>query len=164
MSYTSLITDHMLNALRAEYTLNCNGIHGYPHWVRVWENGQRLAKTTAARIEVVELFAFLHDIHRRNDSYDPQHGSRAAEYVDSLQKTHFALSKDDLKLLRKACAGHSDGHIVADITVQTCWDTDRLDLGRAGIQPLPERLCTPAARGKEIIAWAYRRSLGGLSD
>ena len=160
MSYTSLITENLLEILRAEYKLNWDGIHGYPHWVRVRENGLRLAETTAARIEVVELFAFLHDIQRRNDSYDPEHGERAAEYVDLLLDKHFTLSKGDQKLLRRACAGHSDGLIVADITVQTCWDADRLDLGRAGIQPLPERLCTPAARKKEMIAWAYRRSLG----
>lgn len=163
MSYTSLITNNLLEVLRAEYKLNWDGIHGYPHWVRVRENGLRLAETTAARIEVVELFAFLHDIQRRNDGYDPEHGARAAEYVYLVQDNHFALSKADLKLLRKACVGHSDGHIVADITIQTCWDADRLDLGRAGIHPLPERLCTPAARGEDMIAWAYRRSLGGFS-
>jgi uncharacterized protein len=44
--------------------------------------------------------------------------------------------------------------------VQTCWDADRLDLGRVGKRPDPRRLCTPAARDRDVIEWAYRRSLG----
>jgi uncharacterized protein len=47
-----------------------------------------------------------------------------------------------------------------DVTVQTCWDADRLDLGRVGIRPVASRLCTPAARAPDVIAWAYARSLG----
>lgn len=53
----------------------------------------------------------------------------------------------------------SDGHTDADITVQTCWDADRLDLGRVGINPAPEKLCTIAARDPEIMEWAYERSV-----
>lgn len=33
----------------------------------------------------------------------------------------------------KALAYHSDGYTEGDITVQVCWDADRLDLGRVGI-------------------------------
>jgi len=44
--------------------------------------------------------------------------------------------------------------------VQTCWDADRLDLGRVGKKPDPLRLCTAAARKPEIISAAYARSLG----
>jgi len=43
--------------------------------------------------------------------------------------------------------------------VQTCWDSDRLDLGRVGIQPRPERLCTAAAQDPGTIRWAYERSM-----
>ncbi|MCB2041992.1 MAG: hypothetical protein KDH48_15080, partial [Rhodoferax sp.] len=63
-------------------------------------------------------------------------------------------------LLQAACRGHSDGHRAGhDVTVLTCWDADRLDLGRVGIRPLPERLCTAAAREPVVLEWAYRRSL-----
>jgi alkaline phosphatase D len=41
-------------------------------------------------------------------------------------------------------------------TLLACWDADRLDLGRAGITPVPERLCTDAAR--ELLAWAHERA------
>jgi uncharacterized protein len=46
--------------------------------------------------------------------------------------------------------------------VLTCWDADRLDLGRVGIRPLAERLCTDAARQPAMLQWAYRRSLARL--
>jgi hypothetical protein len=35
-----------------------------------------------------------------------------------------------------------------DVTIQTCWDADRLDLGRVGIRPDPARMGTEA--GKRI--------------
>ena len=41
----------------------------------------------------------------------------------------------------------------------TCWDADRLDLGRVGIRPDPRRLFTAAARSPELLSWAYQRSL-----
>jgi uncharacterized protein len=45
------------------------------------------------------------------------------------------------------------------MTVLTCWDADRLDLGRVGIKPNPHRLCTAAARDPMMIEWAYKRSI-----
>jgi len=39
-----MITIELQNILKQEYRLNWNGIHGYPHWARVRENGLRLRK------------------------------------------------------------------------------------------------------------------------
>ena len=64
-----------------------------------------------------------------------------------------------MELLRLACARHTDGWLEADVTVQTCWDADRLDLPRAGVRVRPERLCTAAARDPAVIAWAAEPSL-----
>jgi uncharacterized protein len=125
----------------------------------VRENGLRLAALNGARVEVVELFALLHDTQRENEYEDPEHGWRAARFAEELAGDVFQISQDDLKLLVLACERHSDGETEADITVATCWDADRLDLGRVGIGPRPERLCTPAARSREMIAWAYERSI-----
>ena len=63
------------------------------------------------------------------------------------------------ELLIEACKYHSDGLIDADITVQTCWDSDRLDLGRVGIKPSSDRLCTEVARRSDVIEEAYKRSI-----
>ena len=46
-----------------------------------------------------------------------------------------------------------------DITIHTCWDADRLDLGRIGVMPIAERLNTDVGRDKEFIKQAYNRSI-----
>jgi uncharacterized protein len=48
------------------------------------------------------------------------------------------------------------------VTVSTCWDADRLDLGRVGIEPHPDYLCTAEARHPETIAAAHGRALAWL--
>jgi uncharacterized protein len=154
--------DHRLGqviaAIRKEYVLSWNGIHGISHWARVRENGLQLARLTGADPRIVELFAYLHDSKRINDRRDPGHGQRAALYARALQGSVIRLSDEDLELLVYACAYHTDGLIEADVTVQTCWDADRLDLGRVGIQPKARYLCTSAARNVEMIEWALARS------
>ena len=146
--------------LRSVFALDWHGIHGAPHWSRVRLNGLKLAESTGARGHVVELFAFLHDARRLNDDHDPQHGHRAAQLAGELNGRFYELPPDELSLLQAACRGHSDGHRAGhDVTVLTCWDADRLGLGRVGIRPLPERLCTAAARQPAVLEWAYRRSL-----
>lgn len=134
-----------------------NGIHGFSHWARVLEIGQRLAEINSANMDVVRLFALFHDSRRVNDGRDPGHGLRGAEFAASLNGSLFELAKDELELLRIACAYHTDGLIQADITVQTCWDSDRLDLSRAGIIPDPRHLCTDAARNRDMMDWANER-------
>jgi uncharacterized protein len=153
-----MITVELLNILKKEYRLNWNGIHGYPHWVRVRENGLRLSKINGANPDVIELFAFLHDICRRSNGTDPGHGKRAAEFIDSLETKLINLSETDLDSLKYACTYHDQGLVEGNITVQTCWDADRLDLGRVGTVPSPRYLCTSAAKQPEIIEWALRRS------
>jgi len=154
-----VISRDLIEAIRDGYALNWRGIHGAAHWARVRQNGLRLATLTGARVEVVELFAFLHDSKRLNDMIDPGHGRRAAEFVKSLQGSLITLSDADVALLAYACEYHTDGLIEADVTVQTCWDADRLDLGRAGIRPRARYLCTPAAKDPAMIEWALQRSL-----
>ncbi|NNL66909.1 MAG: hypothetical protein HKP30_11740 [Myxococcales bacterium] len=123
----------------------------------------RLAPETGADPRVVELFAFLHDSQRENDGWDPEHGDRAAEFAIGLNGRFFELDVADLDLLVAACRGHSHGGREGHPTVLTCWDADRLDLGRVHKRPDPARLCTAAARDAETIAWAYGRSLDWLA-
>ena len=154
--------DNLLAAIRSEYALAWDGIHGISHWLRVRENGLRLAEQTGAHIEVVELFAYLHDSKRFNDGGDPEHGSRGAALARRLHRGGLLdLADAPFELLVYACAHHTDGLTEADVTVQTCWDSDRLDLGRVGIRPKPERLCTLAAQDPATIEWAWKRSRAG---
>ena len=111
------------------------------------------------RTDLVELFAFLHDSRRLNEGLDPGHGKRAVHFARSLHGTFFELEPEDLAVLEFACEFHTDGLLESDVTVQTCWDADRLDLGRVGNKPSTSKLCTDAAKTPEMIDWAYRRSL-----
>ncbi len=155
-----MIGDALLAYIRAGFALEWDGIHGLPHWLRVRENGLRLAECTGASLAVVELFAFLHDSKRWNNGRDPEHGPRAAEFVRSLRGEWVVLPDDEFEHLVFACAHHTEGLLEAHVTVQTCWDADRLDLGRVGIRPKVEFLCTEAARESETLQWAWTRSLG----
>lgn len=156
----SVVTQALVDRLRADFCLDWRGVHGAPHWARVRANGLTLAKLTGAHTNVVELFAFLHDSCRVGEFEDGFHGARAAQYAEELHGTYFDLSKGDMSLLQQACEMHSDGLLDADPTVQTCWDADRLDLGRVGIEPDPRYLCTSAARNPLVLKWAFERSIG----
>jgi len=153
-----MISPQLVQAIRDQFKLNWKGIHGSSHWARVRESGLRLAAMTGANARVVETFSFVHDSCRWNDGKDPEHGHRAGEFARTLMGSVLNLVPDELELLVEACEGHSNGLTQANITVKTCWDADRLDLGRIGIRPDPTRLCTEAARDPELISWAYARS------
>jgi hypothetical protein len=75
----------ILHAILEEYVLPWDGDHGIAHWARVLENGLRLAEETGANIEVVQLFAILHDSQRVNKGGDPDHGPRAAVFALDLR-------------------------------------------------------------------------------
>jgi uncharacterized protein len=152
----------ILQAVLNDYVLPRGGDHGVAHWARVLENGLRLAEETGAQVEVVRLFAVLHDSRRVNEGTDPGHGPRAAEFARTLRGRLFDLSDHEFRLLHRACAGHTHERTHPDVTIQTCWDADRLDLGRVGITPRPGRLCTGVAKRPEVIEWADRRATLGV--
>jgi uncharacterized protein len=156
---SSLISQKLIAFARREFRLDWYGIHGAPHWARVKHNGLILADLTGANKRVVEYFSFIHDLGRHNDNYDPEHGYRAALVAERIAGDLIDVSQSELDLLVEACRGHSDGHVDADVTVMTCWDSDRLDLGRVGIRPCPTKLCTSAAKQPEILMDSYERSL-----
>jgi len=153
-----VIPKDLIEVIWKEFVLPWGGIHGASHWARVRDNGFRIAKLTGAKPDIVELFAFLHDSKRLDDGADPGHGRRAAEFANTLRGSLIALSDEDFELLVFACEYHSYGLIEADITVQTCWDADRLDLGRIGVKPEARYLCTSVAREPAMIEWAFLRS------
>ena len=156
MSYPAV---DLLQIILRQYQLDEYGIHGVSHWARVVENGRRLAEITGADPEVVELFAIFHDSCRKNDGWDRGHGLRGAEFASSLRGGLFFLDDIQFDQLYFACSHHTDGLTEADITVQVCWDADRLDLGRVWLmKPQCDRLCTSAACQEEVLSWALKRS------
>jgi uncharacterized protein len=148
----------IIELVKKEFCIDWDGLHGKNHMTRVLENGQRIADLAGANKEIVSLFAYFHDAKRLNNAVDPGHGKRGAEFAKTVRGSLITLENSDFELLSYACARHTDGFTDADITVQACWDADRLDLGRIGVRPNPAFLCTDAAKRPEIIEWAYRRS------
>lgn len=147
----------VLPDILSQYQLVPFGAHGVTHWARVLENGLRMAEHTGADPSVLAYFAVFHDACRRNESHDPGHGRRGAELAQQLRAS-VQLNPRAFQHLLTACRMHTDGWLEADPTVQTCWDSDRLDLPRVGIIVSPHRLCTKAARAEETVTWASERA------
>jgi uncharacterized protein len=150
-----LIPPDALRLTIGGYSLNRFGTHGLGHWARVLENGLRLAEHTEADRIVVSLFAVLHDCRRVNEGTDRGHGLRSSHLAKELLTLVPELTEDGAEQLRFACAHHTDGTVHDDPTIATCWDADRLDLGRVGIRPRPALLCTAAAPA--FVPASYRR-------
>ena len=149
----------IVHAILRGYVPPLHGIHGVAHLARVLETGGHLAEVTGANIEVVQLFAVFHDSQRVTEKTDPLHGIRGAEFAAKLRGKLFDLNDDDFDLLFVACAGHMDHPTDDDPTVQTCWDADRLDLGRVGARIDPLWLAEATVDEHfQIMEWADRRA------
>jgi uncharacterized protein len=86
-------------------------------------------------------------------------GKRRADLAKSFRKSLLKhISDEEFDLLYSACVYHTDGLTDGDITVQACWDADRLDLYRVGILPERKYLCTDAAKSPEMLEWANARA------
>lgn len=121
-------------------------VHGPDHWRRVARNGLLIAEHSGADGTVVCLFALFHDSRRVNEVYDPGHGQRGAEFAKECRDEFFTISDEQFDLLYAACEGHTDQLYHSNPTIATCWDADRLDLGRVGNRPNPKYLNTDFAK------------------
>ena len=96
-----------------------------------------------------------------NENIDPEYGPRGALLAESWRGKYYNLSDEEFDLLFTACSLHTKAKTHVDRTIQTCFDTDRLDLGRIGKIPDPKFLCTEAAKDLNTIEWATQRSISG---
>ncbi len=142
--------------IKKEFQLDAASIHGIRHWENVFKIGVALACHTKADTKVVGLFSWLHDIKRETDDYDPKHGLRAGKLIKDLyDKKLLNISQKQLSQLLFACKYHNHSSIKSsDITVQTCWDADRLDLWRLGEVPDKNLLNTKIAKSTQMICFA----------
>lgn len=151
-----------LDVVREQFVLDPDGLHGVAHWLRVMEFGQRLAAVEGADLQIVQLFSLFHDARRTRDGDDPGHGLRAAEFAGRCRGVCFDLDDDAYGTLWTALAGHELGGVShRDPTVRVCWDAERLDLPRFGVDPHPDLMFTETARDPEFMAWATDRSRSG---
>lgn len=154
-----MITAALLTDIKNQFLIDWFGIHGVYHWARVYAIGMKLTDQTDAHRTVVQLFSLFHDAGRHNEGADPAHGPRGAKLAENYRDTHLkTLSTEEFELLTTACRLHTSELSHHHITVQTCFDADRLDLGRIGTLPDPQYLCTEAAKSAKMISWALENS------
>lgn len=145
--------DSLRERIVDQFAMGSHSVHGLAHWERVDAWGQRLVtQTSGADLLVVRLFALYHDSRRLNEFTDPDHGRRGGQLARGTHGDWFEVTDPQLELLIAACERHELGDISDDPTIGCCWDADRLDLPRVGIQPSPEFMSTTAGR-----EWTQRR-------
>ena len=137
--------NNLIEHVRSQFKIDWHGLHGANHWARVLHHGKNIGGLRKADLLVVELFGFLHDSCRLNDGRDPMHGQRAADFAHGIHGDFYKLQPKQLDSLCYAMKHHSGGEVSTDATIQTCWDSDRLDLGRVGIIPSPQYLSDEAS-------------------
>lgn len=129
--------------------------HGSHHWRLVaWTGAELLPTVPTADPLVVFLFALFHDSQRENEFRDPAHGRRGAALARELLPKRLSLDEQRLEILWKACSLHTEAPPTTDVTLGTCWDSDRLNLWRVGIVPSTRYLSTDEGKKAGRIEWA----------
>ena len=151
--------DGLINLVPKMFQCDWDGLHGINHWNRVAAHGRAIGQIQGlheADMVIVDVFSYLHDSCRQTEGIDGDHGQRAAVMAYDLNGLFYNLNDRDLERLCDAIAGHSFGGTSKDVTIQTCWDADRLDLGRVGIVPSDKYL---SKVGAQFIDSAFELSL-----
>ena len=156
-----MIAQKALNLLNQESLFFNSPIHGAKHWKTVERNAHYLAHFNKADKEVLSYFSYFHDCMRENEGRDKGHGPRAASFLKE-HRDLIPLNDTQFKQLTDACKGHTHGKRPECITINTCWDADRLDLLRVGIMPDANRLYNKEA--KRIANEGNFLALAGFDD
>lgn len=124
--------------------------HGPDHWKCVALTGLEIAgKEPAVDLQVVYVFAQLHDSQRMNEYSDPEHGPRAAEIaakaIAELGIRGFEVDGGRANQLIAAIRDHTTARASEDVTIGACWDADRFNLWRVGTVPDVAYMSTAAA-------------------
>jgi uncharacterized protein len=151
------ISDLLVTKLLKEFPLNLHGLHGIGHWARVNSNGQMLAKLYSLNPEILALFSIFHDCRRIDDFSDKNHGLNGADYAKLLRGEFFELRDNDFQVLYKACKYHSLQINCSNKTIQACWDSDRLDIGRCKVLLNLDYIATHCFENDCHYKMAYQR-------
>jgi hypothetical protein len=72
----------------------------------------------------------------------PEHGQRSAQFVLELKQIELEFLNDEQVNLLWFCKNHNDGIISDNVTIGTCFDSDRIELIRCGMVPKPSLMST----------------------
>jgi uncharacterized protein len=167
----------LLRAIRDQFRCDWWGYHGVRHWARVRANTRSFRLTEPLVLGrrqipfypgpkedidqvVCDLFAVFHDACRINEYEDPGHGARGAALAQRFRGKYFQITDGQMEQLVYACTHHTDGLIDGSPTVQACWDADRCDLPRVGIDIDVRRLCHPVSKNHPQWLRMVNRSKG----
>lgn len=151
--YKSVINKKLMKMIRDQYILDWHGIHGIQHWLRVRRNGLSLCDAHGGSRPFIELFSVLHDCKRLDNGRDIDHGKRAAEYMELIRNDiNSLLDTNEFDNLKYAVENHTTGLHASSLNAQICWDSDRLDIERAGIILDKYYLNTESAKDDSFIA------------
>jgi len=167
----------LLRAIREQYRCDWWGYHGVRHWARVRANTRLFMLTEPVMVDgratpfypgprqdidpvVCDLFAVFHDACRVNEYEDPGHGARGATLAKRFHGCYFQITDEQMDQLAYACKHHTDGLRDGSPTVQACWDADRCDLPRVGIDIDVRRLCHPVGQTHPEWSRMVTRSSG----
>jgi len=153
-----MISTELLLKIKEQFQIDWWGLHGALHFNNVLLNGRLLGNQTGVNQRVLDYFSIFHDAGRENDGIDRDHGKRGADLASTFRE-HILLNDDEFSLLLTACTLHTSAASHDNLSIQCCFSSDRLDLGRVGKYPDPAFLCSPMAQEKEIIEQCYKRSL-----
>lgn len=130
-----------------------DSIHGYNHWKNVERIGHYIADRNGADKKVISNFAFLHDIGRTVEYAELGHGEKSAEIIKEVfKKEYLELNDKQYAKLLEAVSQHDKSDAKSDdITVETCWDADRLDLPRVYKFPDKKMLYTEVGKSQETF-------------
>ena len=74
-----------------------------------------------------------------------------SKLIDTIRHTQLeALSDEQIAKLKRACELHTIQHRTGDLTIDICFDADRMDLPRVDITPSQKRMATK--KGAELVA------------
>ena len=131
------------------FKLNLDGAHGPNHWGRVHAIGTYLCeRTPGSDLKVANLFALLHDCCRVGEHMDAAHGSRAV--TRELANNTWGLTEFQHDMLTTAICSHTSAGPTTNPIIGVCYDSDRLDLLRVGINPHNDFLSTEAAKDQSF--------------
>lgn len=131
------------------FRLGRRSIHGPAHWALVQAHAERLALASGGDMTVARYFAWFHDAERLDEADDLGHGARAAALVRAW-RGRLPLSDAQVDLLARACERHELGEVSRDPTIGACWDADRLELTRVGMQPDARYMSTAAGKAETL--------------
>ena len=94
-------------------------------------------------------FAVLQDFVYENRVFDSNiHGLAHWRQVEfngvSLEEKLLDITQEQFEKLYHACKFHTKERSTGDATIDTCYDADRLDLGRVGFELNPHKMATAA--------------------